>query len=156
MTSINKTRNPFPSITDQQWVRFIVMLTDNVFALNGLVLSKAEVMLTEGGHYPAAYFRLTSIPERSAGLPAEPQVSGFLIGFDLDWDKDVIIQPLSPQGYQEDWLNENGITSAFTYHDVGLQKLMAFLEKELKLWQIAETALEADTPIDEWRELVLA
>ncbi|WP_295769244.1 hypothetical protein [uncultured Mucilaginibacter sp.] len=156
MTSIHKTRNPFPSVTDQQWIKFILMLTDNVMALNGLVLSKVEIMLTEGGHYPAAYFRLTSTPEKPGGLPVAPLVSGFLIGFDLDWDKDVIIQPLSPQGYQENWLSENGINSVFTYHDVGLQKLMTFLEKELQLWQLAETALAADKPADEWRELALS
>jgi hypothetical protein len=61
----NKTMlyNPLIYIKDGQWLKFVALLTENVLAINGRILSKVEVLYSEGGFYPAVYFRLTTVFE---------------------------------------------------------------------------------------------
>jgi len=155
MTNMINARNPLVNIYDHQWLKLVDLLTENVLALNGRKLSKVETLYTDGGHYPAIYFRLTTLLEDPSDQDLKTEVSGFVFGFNNDWDDDVYIHPLSPQGFWEDWLEENGITSFFTYHEVGLRKLCAFLDKELKLWNIAEDSKQNEFAPNEWRLLKL-
>ncbi|MDT3401025.1 hypothetical protein [Mucilaginibacter terrae] len=154
MTVLHKI-NPLPFISDKQWLSFVRLMTENALALNNRALVKAEIMLTDGGHYPSAYFRLTSELDEPAVQPLLQETSGFSLGFDLDWDEDVIIQPLTPQGYEQDWLNENGIIAVFTYHDIGLRRIIRFLKEELKLWEISGTPKNIPAHPLDWRELRL-
>lgn len=147
--------NPLIQISDEQWIKFVDLITDNVLALNSRKLSKVEIFYTEGGHYPAAYFRLTTILDDPADGDLKTEVSGFVFGFNNDWDDDVYIHSLSPQGYWEDWLKENEITATFNYHEVGLRKLYAFLENELKIWNINSDLSTSEFALNEWRLLKL-
>jgi hypothetical protein len=151
----NKTMlyNPLIYIKDGQWLKFVALLTENVLAINGRILSKVEVLYSEGGFYPAVYFRLTTVLEDSPDEDLKPEISGFVLGFNNDWDEDVYLHPLSSQGYMEDWLMENNITSLFVYHDVGLRKLFKFLETELKLWETADHAIAQTFTPKQWQEL---
>jgi hypothetical protein len=150
-----KKYNPLVVISDEQWIKLITLLTENVFILNRRELIKAELQYNDSGHYPAIYFRLTTILDNPDDDDLKTEVSGFVIGFNNDWDDDVYIHPLGPQGYWEDWLDKNGITAKFAYHEVGLRKLYAFLEKVLKLWEITEDAVVMSYIPNEWRELLL-
>jgi len=151
----SKTRNPNPLmfIDDQLWVKLVDLITENVFALNSLKLFKVDILYTEGGHYPAVYFRLTTILEDSIDSDIKTEVSGFVFGFNNDWDDDVYIHPLSPLGFWDEWLKENQITSIFNYHEVGLRRLNAFIERELKLWEIPEEPTLPGFSMNEWRLL---
>ena len=149
----NALYNPLTKITGEQWIQLVELLTENVFALNSRILLKIETYYAEGGHYPAIYFRLTTILEDPGDNDPKPETSGFVFGFNNDWDDDVYIHPLSPQGYWEDWLTENEITSVFNYHEVGLWKILSFLEKELNLWGIAGDADAVEYKPNEWNLL---
>lgn len=145
--------NPLTRIGNQQWIKLVELLTENVLALNSRVLSKVEILYNSDGHYPVAYFRLTTALAKASNGDPQTEVSGFVFGFNNDWDDDVYIHALTPLGYQESWLKENGITSFFTYHEVGLRKLHTFLEKELKIWSITENTVANDSLPNDWREL---
>jgi hypothetical protein len=153
MATITTPRNPLIHISDEQWIKLVEFLTENVFALNSRKLLKVEVQHTEGGHYPALYFRLTTVLEDPADNDLKTEVSGFVFGFNNDWDDDVYIHPLSSLGFWEDWLQDNAITSVFNYHEVGLRKLNSFLEDELKLWNIPESSVLPEYASNAWRLL---
>ena len=153
METITTPRNPIVYINDEQWLKLVDLLTDNVLALNSRKLLKVECQYTEGGHYPAVYFRLTTVLEDPSDEDPKTEVSGFVFGFNNDWDDDVYIHPLASQGYWEEWLTNNGITCVFNYHEVGLRKLLSFLEKELKVWSISEEQEPIVFPPNEWRLL---
>lgn len=152
MSAITKPYNPLTNISDQKWLKFIDLITENVFALNSRALTKVELLHTVGSHYPAVYFRLTT---SDYPIDADPQieVSGFVLGFNNEWDDDVYIHPLSEQGFWKDWLIKNGITSIFNYHEIGLRKLLFFLNEELKLWDTPEQVENLELIPNEWREL---
>jgi hypothetical protein len=154
MQTMTTTRNPLIYINDDQWIKLVDLLTDNVLALNSRKLLKVEYQYTAGGHYPAVYFRLTTVLEDATDANPKTEVSGFVFGFNNDWDDDVYIHPLSSQGYWEEWLLENGITSVFNYHEVGLRKLIAFLDKELKIWTVSNEAKNHQFTSNVWRELI--
>lgn len=82
-----------------------------------------------------------------------PEISGFAFGFNNEWDDDVYIHSLSEQGYWPEWLKENGINATFNYHEVGLRKLVTFLEKDLKVWSIADGSEPNQFVPNEWRLL---
>ncbi|OCX54199.1 hypothetical protein BEL04_08025 [Mucilaginibacter sp. PPCGB 2223] len=145
-------RNPLINIDHLQWIKLVELLTENVFALNNRRLTQVENLFTEGGHYPAVYFRLTTLPENSDDQN-KVEVSGFVFGFNNDWDDDVYIHPLSPQGFWEDWLVKNGINTTFNYHEVGIRKLYSFIDKEIKIWSTIDFAQKSDIPVEEWRIL---
>ncbi|WP_374950969.1 hypothetical protein [Mucilaginibacter sp.] len=153
MTTTIVKHNPLTQISDERWIKFVDLITDNVLALNSRKLSKVEIFYTEGGHYPAAYFRLTTILDDAADDDLKTEVSGFVFGFNNDWDDDVYIHPLSPQGYWEDWLKENEITATFNYHEVGLRKLNEFLENELQVWKLPRNTDTFEFIPNEWRLL---
>ncbi|TSD67645.1 hypothetical protein FFF34_009735 [Inquilinus sp. KBS0705] len=153
METITTTRNPLININDEQWIKLVELLTDNVLALNSRKLLTVECLYTTGGHYPALYFRLTTVLEDPSDADPKTEVSGFVFGFNNEWDDDVYIHPLSSQGYWEEWLQENGITCVFNYHEVGLRKLVDFLEKELKLWAISEEQKPVAFAPNQWRLL---
>ena len=153
MATITTPRNPLIHINDQQWIKLVEFLTENVLALNSRKLFKIEMQYTEGGHYPAIYFRLTTILDDPADQDLKTEVSGFVFGFNNEWDDDVYIHPLSSLGFWEDWLKANAITSIFNYHEVGLRKLVAFLENELNLWNITENSNLPECAPNEWRLL---
>ena len=153
MTTITRVYNPLINIKDEQWISLIDLLTENVFALNGRKLTNIEIQHSIGGHYPAVYFRLTTILEDPKGNNLKTEVSGFVLGFNNEWDDDVYIHPLSAQGFWEDWLKDNSINATFAYHEVGLRKLLSFLDKELNLWHIPEEISYKDFVPNEWRSL---
>jgi len=153
MTTITTQRNPLIQTNDQQWIKLVELLSENVLALNSRKLLKIEIQFTEGGHYPAVYFRLTTILDDPADHNLKTEVSGFVFGFNNDWDDDVYIHPLSPLGFWDEWLKKNEITSVFNYHEVGLRKLIAFLENELKIWNITENSNKLEFAPNEWRLL---
>ncbi|WCT14386.1 hypothetical protein [Mucilaginibacter jinjuensis] len=153
MGTQTKKYNPLRSISEQQWLKLIKLLTENVLALNSRRLSKIELLYADGGHYPAAYFRLTSVLDEQIDKDSKKEVSGFVFGFNNEWDDDVYIHPLTAQGYQEDWLVENGITSFFTYHEVGVSKLHKFLDQELRIWNANQSVNVWEGIINEWRLL---
>jgi hypothetical protein len=152
MSTITKPYNPLINISDEQWLRFIDLVTENVFALNSRALAKVELLHSEGGHYPAVYFRLTTVDYPVDDDP-QTEVSGFVLGFNNEWDDDVYIHPLSEQGFWKDWLVKNGITATFNYHEVGLRKLLFFLAEELKLWEVPGEVKYNEFLPDVWREL---
>lgn len=154
MGTETKLANPLISINDLQWIKLVELLTENVFALNGRKLIKIEALFTEGGHYPTVYFRLTSVAEKS-NEHDNAEVSGFVFGFNDDWDDDVYIHSLSEQGYWPEWLKDNGINTTFNYHEVGLRKLLSFIEKELKVWSIPEVVSPRQHVSNKWRLLKL-
>ena len=153
MATITTPRNPLIHINDQQWIKLVEFLTENVLALNSRKLLKIETQYTEGGHYPALYFRLTTVLDEPADQDLKTEVSGFVFGFNNEWDDDVYIHPLSTLGFWEDWLKHNAITSVFNYHEIGLRKLITFLENELKLWDITENSNLPEYAPNEWRLL---
>ena len=153
METLTTPRNPLIYINDEQWIKLVDLLTDNVLALNSRKLLQVECLYTAGGHYPAIYFRLTTVLEDPSDADPKTEVSGFVFGFNNDWDDDVYIHPLASQGYWEEWLQKNGITCVFNYHEVGLRKLLAFVDKELKLWNITESANAPEFVANEWRLL---
>ena len=153
MTTITTPRNPLIHINDHQWIKLVEFLTENVLALNSRKLLKIEIQHTEGGHYPAIYFRLTTVLDVPAEQDLKTEVSGFVFGFNNDWDDDVYIHPLSSLGFWDNWLKENEITSIFNYHEVGLRKLIAFLENELKIWNITKNSNTPAFAPNEWRLL---
>lgn len=153
MSNVILRYNPLTVISDRQWIEFVEFLSENVLALNNRLLAKLEILHTEGGHYPAVYFRLTTIADQATKGDMKTEVSGFVLGFNNDWDDDVYIHPLSPQGFWENWLNENGINTIFNYHEVGLRKLYGYIEKELKLWETPENPVPINYVPDEWREI---
>jgi hypothetical protein len=104
MSTITKPYNPLINISDQQWLKFIDLITENVFALNARVLTKVELLHHVGDHYPAVYFRLTTCLEDPQDKDLQTQVSGFVLGFNNEWDDDVYIHPLSEQGFWKEWL----------------------------------------------------
>jgi hypothetical protein len=141
-------------VTDQQWLDLVEMLTYNVLALNSRVLSTVELMYRDGGHYPVFHFRLTSVLEDPTDNDLKPEVSGFSFGYDPDMDDEVYIQPLSPDGYWEDFLEEIGITHFFTSNEVGMKKLYKFLSENLKMWN-DEIAAHITIPEPyKWRSLL--
>lgn len=144
-----KPANQLTSIDDSQWIKLVELLTENVFALNGRTLNKIEYLFTEGEHYPAVYFRLTSVTEKSNN-DQNAEISGFVFGFNNDWEDDVYIHPLSEQGYWAEWLKDNGINAIFNYHEVGLRKLLSFIEKELNVWSITEEVPGRQVVANEW------
>lgn len=152
MSTLTKPYNPLINISDQKWLKFIDVITENVFALNSRALTKVELLHSEGGHYPAVYFRLTT-SDYPADADSQTEVSGFVLGFNNEWDDDVYIHPLSEQGFWKDWLIKNGITSTFNYHEVGLRKLLFFLNEELKLWEVPLDVKYNEYVPDVWRLL---
>ncbi|WP_439698897.1 hypothetical protein ACFGVS_12600 [Mucilaginibacter sp. AW1-7] len=68
-------------------------------------------------------------------------------------DNDVYIHPLSTQGFWDDCLKDNSINATFAYHEVGLRKLLSFLDKELNLWHIPEEVNYNVIVPNEWRKL---
>jgi hypothetical protein len=153
MTTTIVNRNPLIQINDDQWIKLVEFLTENVLALNSRILLKIEIQHTEGGHYPAIYFRLTTVLDEPADQDLKTEVSGFVFGFNNEWDDDVYIHPLSTLGFWEDWLKRNAITSVFNYHEIGLRKLITFLENELKLWSKTENSNLPEYAPNEWRLL---
>lgn len=149
-----KPANPLTTIDDSQWIKLVELLTENVFALNGRTLLKIENLFTEGGHYPAVYFRLTSMAEK-ANVQQSIEISGFVFGFNNDWDDDVYIHPLSEQGYWPEWLKGNDINATFNYHEVGLRKLLSFIDKELNVWSIPDEGPAPQFIANKWKLLKL-
>lgn len=155
METLKKLYNPLVNIKDEQWMKLVQMLITAVLELNARVLTKVEQMYVVG-HYPAMYFRLTTVLERPEKEGSKPEVSGFVVGFDNDYDDDVFLESLSPHAYWEHWLAENGITTIFAYHEVGIRKIMRFFEKELKIWEQVEGGETQNIKEDEWREIALS
>lgn len=140
-------------VTDGQWLELMNMVTEGVMAVSGRRIAQTEILFSEGGHYPSMYFRLTSVPEDTEAIDPQPQVSGFVFGFDADIDDEVYIQPLSPDTYREDWLEENGINHFFAWHEVGVKKLYRFLSEELKLWSGDAPGVPEVTTPGQWKTL---
>ncbi len=84
----------------------------------------------------------------------KPEVSGFSFGYDIDIDDEVYIQPLSSDGYWEDFLKEMGITHFFTSNNVGIKKLYKFLSKDLKIWADEVPAQIIIPEPNKWRTLL--
>lgn len=140
-------------ITDPQWIDLVELLTEDVLALNSRVLETVEIMYQADGHFPVFLFRLTSIMEDPEDGERKPEVSGFSFGYDIDIDDEVYIQPLSSDGYWEDFLKEMGITHFFTSNNVGMKKLYKFLSKNLKIWD-DEVPVQIIVPEpNKWRKL---
>jgi hypothetical protein len=153
MTVLKELYNPLIYINDEQWLKLVSLLTDNVLEVNQRKLSKIEIMYTEDWHYPAVYFRLSTELKYESGDAVKSEVSGFTFGFDSDWDNDVLINPLTSQGYWDNWLSDIGITAFFAYHEVGIRKIHKFLEQELKIWDKASKTVPLEIKENEWREL---
>ena len=141
-------------ITDQQWINLVELLTENVFALNSRVLTTTEIMYRADGHFPVLFFRLTSIIEDPEDGDLKPEISGFSFGYDIDIDDEVYIQPLSPDGYWEDFLKEIGITHFFAPNNVGMKKLYKFLSNDLKIWDDEVLGQIIIPEANKWRNLL--
>ncbi|EHQ24780.1 hypothetical protein [Mucilaginibacter paludis] len=142
-------------ITDQQWINLVELLTENVLALNSRTLSSVEIMYRADGHFPVYLFRLTSTLEDPEDQDLMPQVSGFSFGYDTDIDDEVYIQPLSPDGYWEKFLDDIGITHIFTTNNVGMKKLYKFLSEDLKIWNDEVPAQIIIPEPNVWRTLLV-
>lgn len=152
MKSLDEAQNVLLNISDEQWLKLIEMLTYGVLELNARTLQKTEIMYSVG-HYPAMHFRLTTILNDSDDGNNQPQVSGFRFAFDQDIDDDVYIEPLSSDGFWDDYLEKMGITHIFTSNEVGIRKLYRFINEELHLWDDRLFA-EVERPVeDTWRTL---
>jgi hypothetical protein len=151
MKTLDEAQNVLLKVSDEQWLKLVEMLTYGVLELNARALSKVEIMYSVG-HYPAMHFRLTTILDDPTDGNLFPQVSGFRFCFDQDIDDDVYIEPLSSDGFWEDYLEKMGITHVFTTNEVGIRKLYRFINDELHLWDdfFAEVAKPEE---DTWRTL---
>jgi hypothetical protein len=152
MKTLDEAQNVLLSVSDEQWLKLVEMLTYGVLELNARTLAKVEIMYSVG-HYPAMHFRLTTIlDDQTDGNPL-PQVSAFRFAFDQDIDDDVYIEPLSSDGYWEDYLEKEGITHVFASNEVGIRKLYRFINEELHLWDdVPFTKIEKPGE-DTWRTL---
>lgn len=152
MKTLDEAQNVLLNISDEQWLKLVEILTYGVLELNARTLKKTEIMYSVG-HYPAMHFRLTTVlndPEDGNDLP---QVSGFRFAFDQDIDDDIYIEPLSSDGFWDDYLEKMGITHVFTSNEVGIRKLYRFINEELHLWDDRLFAEVARPEEDTWRTL---
>lgn len=152
MRTLEEAQIALLSISDDQWLKLVEMLTYGVLELNSRTLTKVEIMFNVG-HYPAMHFRLTTVLNDASDQNSSKQVSGFRFGFDQDIDDEVYIEPLSADGFWEDYLKENGITHVFASNEVGIKKLYRFIADELRLWEEREYE-EIEMPAeDTWRPI---
>ncbi|GAA4920094.1 hypothetical protein [Mucilaginibacter defluvii] len=152
MKTLDEAQKVLLKVSEEQWLKLVEMLTYGVLELNARSLKKVEIMYSVG-HYPAMHFRLTTVLNDPADGNPSQQVSGFRFAFDQDIDDDVYVEPLSSDGYWEDYLEKEGINHVFVSNEVGIRKLYRFIDDELKLWD--DTAVDK-TEIPEqdvWREL---
>lgn len=153
MKTLNDAQNVLLKVSDDQWLKLVEMLTYGVLELNSRTLKKVEIKYSVG-HYPAMHFRLTTILNDSADANRLPQVSGFRFAFDQDIDDDVYIEPLSSDGFWEDYLDKEGITHVFASNEVGIRKLYRFINDELHLWD-DRLFPGVENPVeDTWRTLL--
>ena len=152
MKTLDEAQNVLLSVSDEQWLKLVEMLTYGVLGLNARTLRKVEIMYSVG-HYPAMQFRLTTVLNDPADGNLSKQVSGFRFAFDQDIDDDVYIEPLSSDGYWEDYLEKEGITHVITSNEVGIRKLYRFVSDELKLWDEQQPLNTKNCVEDQWREL---
>lgn len=152
MKTLVEAQNALLNVTDEQWLKLVEMLTYGVLELNSRTLTKVELMYSVG-HYPAMHFRLTTVLNDPIDGNPLLQVSGFRFGFDQDIDDDVYIEPLSSDGFWEDYLEKMGINHVFTSNEVGIRKLYRFINDELHLWDDT-TINDIEKPEqDVWRVL---
>ncbi|UEG51410.1 hypothetical protein LLH06_10540 [Mucilaginibacter daejeonensis] len=152
MKTLDEAQNVLLSVSDEQWLKLVGMLTYGVLELNARKLSKVEVMYSVG-HYPAMHFRLTTILDDPTDGNPLPQVSGFRFAFDQDIDDDVYIESLSSDGFWDDYLEKMRITHVFTTNEVGVKKLYRFINDELHLWDANSVAQITKPEQDVWRDL---
>lgn len=152
MRTLEESTNFLLNVSDEKLLELVELLTHGVLELNARILKKIEIMYSVG-HYPAMLFRLTTELIDPADGERLSQVSGFRFALDQDIDDDVYIEPLSSDGFWEEYLQKTGITHIFSSNEVGIKSLYRFINDKLKLWDNTVKVKVDEMVEDVWRDL---